>query len=291
MTRAPAWPSKARRIFIALSTALDGAEPGYGGTNLITAMRAGASLGMKMDAGKRTVYLVSDFQRSGFDQVADQVDIAEDVDFVMVPAGESPVWNTAITGLSEIDAETGRSVRVQLESFGTGSASGTLALSRDGKAVETREIAFENTGRHVEDIALDAKLDEDCLLSAELAVRDGLTEDNRFTALIPGRAPLRVMVSAPGRRVLADNSLGGYADNPYLKAAVAAFGDHVEAAWIEADASSSELSAEKHPVAIICGAESSTPAILAHLKDYVTSGGNLILFPDGDSRQALPSKG
>lgn len=276
---------------IALSAALDGAAPGFGGTNLIAAMRAGASLGVKMDAKKRTVYLISDFQRSGFDQVADQVDIAEDVAFVMVPAGESPVWNAAITGLSEIEAEKDRSVRVQLESFGTGSASGTLTLSRDGKTIDTREIAFEDTGRLVEDIALDAKLDDDCLLSAELTLRDGLKEDNRFTALIPGRAPLRVMVSAPGRRVLADNKgLGGYTDNPYLKAAVSAFGDHVEAAWIE-PARLGELSAEKHPVAIVCGAESSTPAILAHLKDYVTSGGNLILFPDGDSRQALPSEG
>jgi len=276
---------------IALSAALEGAKPGYGGTNLVAAMRAGASLGMKQEAVRRTVYLISDFQRSGFQQVAEQVEIAEDVDFVMVPVGEGPLWNAAITGVSERDAETGRSIRVQLESFGTGSASGTLTLSRDGKAVETREIAFSDTGRRVEDIELNAELNEDCLLSAELTIRDGLKEDNRFTALIPGRVPLRVMVSAPGRRVLADNKgLGGYTDNPYLKAAVAAFGDHVEAAWIE-PTRLAELSVEKHPVAIICGAESATPAILAHLKDYVIAGGNLILFPDGDSRQALPSEG
>ena len=271
------------QTFADIDAVLGASAPGYGATDLLAAIRASVDLAGQLDAESRRILAISDFQSTGLKQLAPNLSIPPDTELVTSPVDQETLWNAAVIGASEVDNEAAdkRRVRVQMAAYGEGEGKGTLALYQDKSRLAEREVTLQNGLVEEFELVLDPTYET--ALSIVLELDDGLREDNTFALLLESRGPLPLLVCSPalgGITVSGDIASQGPADgsNPYLAAAIAAFGRKVNASWTTPD-SLGALSSADYPVAIIEAVESYPPSVWSALKQYVTAGGSLVVFP------------
>jgi hypothetical protein len=125
---------------------------------------------------------------------------------------------------------------------------------------------------------------------ATLALDDGLAEDNTLALILPARRPLDVLFCAlEGGVVLASDGPADAAPpgaNPYLAAAVDAFGERVSAHWTTPARVASQLGGD-WALIVAEGPESYPEDARAGLSAYARAGGKLVLFPGSGDVKAL----
>ncbi len=263
-----------------IKMALKEREPGFGSTDLLAAIRAASAAASKLNAKQKRVYLISDFQNNGFKQITTELALPEGVELVPVPIAESSPWNAAVVAASERPTkESGlRRVRIQLSGYGAGEAEAELVIQNGKRRLASRKVHLQHNEGFIEDFDLALEKEKDYALEAVLEVKDGLDEDNTLAFFLEGKVPLPLLVSCPRASV----ALGGDAENagvnPYLKAAVSAFGHRVDDTWIDPTKLVS-VSLDKHKIALVDCVELYPQTARDALRKFVESGGSLILFP------------
>jgi hypothetical protein len=260
---------------------LDGRQPGYGGADLAGALQGAAEVADRLSSQRRVVYLISDFQAGGLDRIGAAIDLPKGVEVVPVRLADQAPWNATIQKAELLEAEPGRprALRAWLASFGSGHGEGTLTVSEGSRRLASRKVRLDNQDRRVELIDLNLSDAEDHALHLALEMKDALAADNGYSLLVPARRSLGVTVCAPGDGV----DLGGSAsprrsENPYLAAALAAFGREAAVRWQEA-ATIDAKSLTGQQAVIAAGWEGYPEAARQAFLGYVQAGGQLIVFP------------
>jgi len=276
----------------AVDSALQAATPGCASTDLLAAIRASADVASRLNARRRRVYVIGDFQESGFKQLTLELALPEGVELAPIPVDDSSPWNAAVVAGSELaDGKPGvRRVRVQLAGYGVGTGAGDLRICQGTKQIASRKVSLEHGERVVEDFSLNLKQEEDVLLRAELDLNDSVKEDNTLSFLLQGQGALPLLVCAPTSDVSLGRGGSGEADvgeapagvNPYLRALIESFGTRVKAAWIDPSRLAA-LSTAERKVALVHCPEGTSPQARQRLKQLAESGGAVILFPGGDA--------
>jgi hypothetical protein len=160
----------------ALAAAIDRAAPGAGATRYGPALRAAAGLLEASALPRREIILVSDFQKSGWDQ-AQETTLPPGVSLRTVPVGEATTANASIVSLAFARQEAPGGERI------TASA---RIVNRSGTALQNREVSLEVDG-HRED-------------SRQVSLAPGAVGTIEFTPFTLAGKPARVTA-----RLAADN--------------------------------------------------------------------------------------
>ena len=266
----------------AVESALSAAQAGFGSTDLVAGIRTAVETAASLKATSRRVYLISDFQNAGFKQIGVNVGLPEGVELLptKIAEGDTLPNATIVTCIEVPDAEDQvRHVRVQLEFFGGKKLSGALNVAADGKDLESRNVQFDAPGRVVEDLKLALPPQNEYVLTVTLEVDDGLKEDNTLTTILPAHVSIPLMVCTPSDAVASTDAADPMPGaNPFLKAAVAAFGNKVATTWTTPSQTMTPTPNTFRAIIVNSGdalARESRDA----LKKYVEDGGVLILFP------------
>jgi hypothetical protein len=276
----------------AIEMALNQARAGHGSTDLLAAIRTASDAAAQLNARKKRVFLVSDFQNGGFRQVTMDLALPNGVELVPVQITDTSPWNAAVLGMAEMPEtrKNTRRVRVQLAGSGAGSAKGTLQIYADDKRLVSRTVQMDQNERHVEDFELVLDRAGAYALTARLKIDDALEEDNAYSFLLKAYGPLPLVVSSPRTQISlavdsTDDRTTASGHNPYLQAAVSAFASKVAPEWIDPSKLSTHLAsmqASGH-MALLNSPESYAIQTQETLLDFAKQGGTLILFPgDGD---------
>ena len=274
-----------------LKAAMRESEPGFGATDLVGGLRAAVQSASRMEAQRRRVFLISDFQSTGFRQIAMEMDLPSGVEIVPIRVGDDGEGNLALTGASEFPASRPgvRRVVARIESFLPRSGEAVIRLSRGGRRLASKRVSIDAGRIEAVDFELELDSAEEAIVTAELITKDALAEDNRFDFILPAKKalPLLVVVDSERLRPGAAATPDAPSDaNPYLRAAVSACGSRVEPHWMSpARLGSADLSPYK---ALVAGRGAVADSAIAEtLGRYVRSGGALILFAESGAPRAL----
>jgi len=186
--------------------AVDAIEPGFGATRYASALDKAAELLMDEPSGR--LVIVSDLQRSGFDQAG--AVLPEGIELIVRDAGAAggnlSVSNAAIER---------REITATIRNAGTAARAVEVSATADGRALAARRVTLPAGG--VADVAFDAGAD---VQRAAVALAedepDGYAADNARYAVQQARAVPRVLVVTG-----ASGSTSGF----YLTRALTAEGD------------------------------------------------------------------
>ncbi|MCC6696245.1 MAG: BatA and WFA domain-containing protein [Candidatus Hydrogenedentes bacterium] len=264
--------------FADIDAALSKSAAGYGATDVLAAVRAAIDLAGQLDAESRKIVAISDFQATGLKELAPNLAIPPSVELITSPIDEENLWNATVVSAGEADEEAAdrRRVRVQMAAYGEGGRTGTLRIRHGGSSLAEREVTLRGASGLVEEFELPLEPEREAILSIALDLDDALREDNEYAALLESRGPLPLLIC--GDSAGASPAGPERAANPYLAAAIAAFGRKVNASWTRPEGLGG-VSTVEHPVAIIEAIESCAPAGWDAMKQYATAGGSLVVFP------------
>ena len=255
-------------------------NPGWGSTDLNSAMRASAELASQIKAKRQRVYFISDFQASGTGSQETAGLLPPGVEVIPFRVTDKPTANTALTGASEVESDQAGSRRIvlQAEAFGP-AAEGEAVVKSDDKVLERKQVKLEAGQRQAIEFDLPLNRAKEAILTAEWSAPDSLDADNRITLLLEAQQPLPVTVLCQGPPEAA---------NPYLRAALLACEGKVTPRWVGWDGLAM-LSPVDCPVVIACPGGTLEGEAAQQLERYVRAGGSLILFSptDGQGASAL----
>lgn len=257
-------------------------EPGFEATDLGAGLRAGAEAGNQLNARRVRVVIVSDYQRSAIRQALAPVAVRAGVEFEPIQVGADPPVNVSIASAQSISGEVAgqRSILLEIRRYGEGAAGGEVELFDDGASLGVQPLLWTSDQIFVE-FHVDESHSSDVFLEAEIRAPDSPTEDNRHTILIeiPRAIPVLVLEHT-GRMRFAS---GGDAPIPsgvnrFVKAAIDAYGERVDATWLDGSGiSTAELI--PYPVVLALDIDAYAEDAISAIESYVESGGALVIFP------------
>lgn len=261
--------------------ALKTLKPGFGSTDLISALRTAGDAAGKLSAIQKKIYLVSDFQSNGMKQIAVDIDLPPETEIIPVSIEVGDPDNVAILSVrdEEIDVVNKRRVSVLAQNFGGQKFSGPLALTdHAGSVLGTKPMELNPGERRMVEFIVDLDTGKDQIVLVRLDGRDSMPFDNERTCLLESRAALPLAILGKPGQTHKSASAPPMA-NAYLKAAIGACGSKVKATWMDCGQVKT-LSADTTPAVVsdCCGkfGASDMKSLLA----YVESGGVLIAFAD-----------
>ena len=188
----------------ALAAAIDRAAPGAGATRYGPALRAAAGLLEASALPRREIILVSDFQKSGWDQ-AQETTLPPGVSLRTVPVGEATTANASIVALAFARQEAPGGERITASArivnrSGTALQNREVSLEVDGHREDTRQVSAAPNGVETVAFAPFTVAGRPARVTARLAA-DNLPIDDVFHAVIAagGRIPVLIIEAAnPG---------------------------------------------------------------------------------------------
>ncbi len=188
----------------ALVAAIDRAAPGAGATRYGPALRAAAGLLESSALPRREIILVSDFQKSGWDQAQD-TQLPPGVALTAVPVGESPTANASIVAVAFARQEASGGERITASARIVNRSAAAIenrevVLEVDGHREDTRQVSVPPNGVETAPFAPFTLSGRPARVTVRLA-SDGLPIDDAFHAVITagGRIPVLIVEAAnPG---------------------------------------------------------------------------------------------
>ena len=251
-----------------------GIEATFEGTDYVEALRAADDQLSGADFEKRTLYLVSDFQQSGWNPRSAGWKLSPGVQLRLIDVGDEQDDNTAVTGV-EIPAalsaeERDLDVVVRIRNYGRTPFRDELTLQVNGTASGRRTVEIPQrsgrleTFRHTFDPATNA--------GEVILGDDGLPVDNRFYFTVRAPAPLRVLCLEERRRP----------DRPseaayYLSQALSLRRDPPVAVDVRSPRAMGDVDPGDYDVVISANLSVLPRGAKSRLTDYVRSGGSLII--------------
>lgn len=251
-----------------------GIDATFEGTDYVEALRAADDQLSGADFEKRTLYLVSDFQQSGWNPRSAGWKLSPGVQLRLIDVGDEQDDNTAVTGVeipSALSAEErGLDVVVRIRNYGRTPFRDELTLRVNGTASGRRMVEIPQrsgrleTFRHTFDPATNA--------GEVILGDDGLPVDNRFYFTVSAPAPLRVLCLEERRRP----------DRPseaayYLSQALSLRRDPPVEVDVRSPRAMADVDPGDYDVVISANLSVLPRGAQSRLTDYVRSGGSLII--------------
>lgn len=251
-----------------------GFEATFEGTDYVEALRAADDQLSGADFEKRTLYLVSDFQQSGWNPRSAGWKLSPGVQLRLIDVGDEQDDNTAVTGVeipSALSAEErDLDVVVRIRNYGRAPFRDELTLRVNGTASGRRMVEIPQrsgrleTFRHTFDPATNA--------GEVILGDDGLPVDNRFYFTVSAPAPLRVLCLEERRRP----------DRPseaayYLSQALSLRRDPPVEVDVRSPRAMADVDPGEYDVVISANLSVLPRGAQSRLTDYVRSGGSLII--------------
>lgn len=274
-----------------LRRAVDDASPGYGGTDLLAAIKSACDMAQGMEGKRKRVFMVSDFQRTGFRQLTVDLGVPPGVSLEPVAVAEDTPRNATVAAALERESKgDARVIRVRVRNHGPGEATGRLSIHAGGTELAGKRITVEQDTLSLDEFELDLPTEAGRLLTARFAVDDGLAADNEllFPVYAHRRMPVLVCSAVSGSVMpgAATSEEPPPDANPYLVAAMAAFSDRVASSWTNPD-SLAAIEASEWDLVVVDSPGALTAPARDALLAYARAGGKLVVFPDVQGADAL----
>ena len=246
----------------------------FEGTDYVEALRSADDQLGGADFDERTVFMVSDFQQSGWNPRSSGWRLSPGVQLRMIDVSEEQDDNTAVTGVEIPAAPAGedrtRDVGVRIRNYGQSPFRGDLALRVNGSPAGTRRVEIPPRTGRVETFrhAFEADMNTGTVILGE----DGLPTDNRFYFTVNAPAPVRVLCLE--ERIRPDRpSEAAY----YLAQALSLRQDPPVAVEIRSAGTVTDVDPAGYDVVISANLSALPRAAKNRLTGYVRSGGSLII--------------
>lgn len=185
---------------LALRDDLKLAQPGWGGTDLIEAVReAGARL-RDAEALNRELFIISDFQKSGLGELAENTGsrlselVGEDVRIYLLPVGDGPIDNASVEQVALEGIGADRKARVLVANHALAPLTGvSVTVSADNRTIGEGRLSVEPGSSNTAIVPLTAEGRVGAGGQARITADRLAADDQRYFAAEGGRA-FRVLV-------------------------------------------------------------------------------------------------
>jgi hypothetical protein len=268
----------------ALKEAIRNVSPGMRGTNLYSSLLAPLKMLSEVQSYKRTLYVITDMTKSAWDPFLDNYDIenmAPGVDLVLVPIGDRPMANLAV---SELKQETplimaGRTGKIStiVSNFSPNPVSTKLSVYVDNEKKNELPVALEAGAR--QRVEVDCSFPRAGFSHVRVALpSDALVHDDERHLAVRVLAPLKMLIIKPeGARPGQESR-----DDVFLRFALNPMNRPKGSNFIVENRTAVEaLQVDLEPfTAVFLVNQRQLPGELpARISDYVMTGGNLVIFP------------
>ena len=182
----------------------DRLTPGYGATSYVEALRLADEQVNRPGFDKREIYLISDFQKTGWDRSAAGWKLSPRVQLKIVDVGQKDDGNVAITDIaaSEPITRTNRTTDVvaHIKNYGPAPYQGQIKLIVNGRAVASQSVTVASQSGQT--ATFHTAFDQEINTGVVELTEDNLPIDNRFYFTMAPPPPLRVLSveDQPSRR-------------------------------------------------------------------------------------------
>lgn len=263
-----------------LKEEVQASEPGWGNTDLVEAIREAGTRLRQAEALNREIYIVSDFQRSGFGDLAGnpgkQISdlIGPNVRVFLLPVSRGPIDNRAIESVAFEGVAPNRQSRVLVANHSArAEPSVTVTVAEGGRTLGEGRVAIDAGSSNTAVVPLLDEPNGGGAGEARLAADRLAADDVRWFASEGGRA-FRVLVVDGARPGEDRSNFLPLALSP--EAGVGQFVTDVESAG---NVGASDLT--PYQLVVLSNVERLNPETLGRLKSWQDAGGH-VLITGGD---------
>lgn len=264
-------PLKANRA--EANALVDQMQPGLGSTDYLQAIQAAVALLKDAGGNERRVYLISDFQDSGWNRSATPVKLPPDTKLIPIDVSESDAKNIAVSGVKADPVVYAQKyagkVIARVGNFSTQPIDdGTIELKLNDLTVERRPFkldpgasqAIEFTGFNVPDGANRATVE---------VTGDSFPLDNKFFFTIRRDNQTRVLVL--------DTAVRARSESFFIQQSLMAGENNQHGLSVKTPGTVDPSDLESYRVVIVNDAAGISEALASGLKSFAERGGGLIL--------------
>jgi hypothetical protein len=253
-----------------LKSILDSTRPGLAGTDYLQAIQAADST-LKGASGRRRIYLISDFQKTGWDR-AHQFKLSPGVQLIPVDVSEPEPSNLSLELLSA-DPVTywqkyNGKLLVRANNFSAKPATAEVELKLNDLIAERRQIELAPTSSKVIEFTGFNLPEGSNRVTVEIA-DDDFAPDNRAFFAISRRDQLKVLIIETAPR--------GRSESFFLREALLAGQQTPYAPTIKTPGTTNPLELGNYQLIVLNDAEGIGQELAAALKKFVERGGGLII--------------
>ena len=246
----------------------------FEGTDYVEALRAADDQLNGADFDKRTLYLVSDFQQSGWNPRSAGWKLSPGVQLRLIDVGDEQDGNTAVTGVEIPAALSGENrtldVVVRVRNYGQAPVRDELTLRVNGNAIEKRLVDIPPHSGRLENFR---HTFEPATNTGEVILGDDeLPVDNRFYFTVTAPSPVRVLCLEERRRPNRPSEAAYY-----LSQALSLRQDPPVVVDVRSPRAMPEVDPAQYDVVISSNLSVLPRSAKTRLTDYVRSGGSLII--------------
>ncbi|MEW6129824.1 MAG: BatA domain-containing protein [Acidobacteriota bacterium] len=251
---------------------LDQLKPTLAATDYLQAIQAGDAILKETGKGDRKIYLISDFQNSGWNRATTQPKIAADVKLIPIDVGETAVTNLAITDVKAdpviYTQKYSGKVTAIVNNFGNEIFDGTVDFKLNDLAVERREISLD--GRASKTIEFTGFNVPDGSNRASIEItNDSFNFDNKNHFIIRRENQTRILaIETPSR---------GRSESLYLQQALLAGENNRFELTLKSPGNVNPDELNEYRAIIINDVVTLSDQLSGAIKNFVERGGGLII--------------
>lgn len=190
---------------LALKDELKVTQPGWGGTDLVEAIRESGARLARAEALNRELFIISDFQKTGLGELADNPGtrlsdlVGKDVRIYLLPVGDGPIDNASVEQVSIEGVGPDRKARVLVANHADKPIDGTTVnLSSDGKTIGEGRVSVEGRSSNSAIVPLTEESRAGAAGMAHITSDRLPADDQRFFAAEGGRSFHVLVVDGAG---------------------------------------------------------------------------------------------
>lgn len=190
---------------LALRDELKLTQPGWGGTDLIEAVREAGSRLRDAEALNRELFIISDFQKSGLGELGDAPGsrlsdlVGEDVRIYLLPVGDGPIDNTSVEQVALEGIGPDRKARVLVANHADTPLEGiAVTVSADDRTIGEGRLSVEGGSANTAIVPLSADGRVGSGGRARITADRLAADDQRYFAAEGGRAFHVLVVDGAG---------------------------------------------------------------------------------------------
>ncbi len=257
-----------------LPALIEALKAGFGGTDYAQALRGAEELFQEVPgAGERRIYLISDFQASGWNPAETSFRLSQDIKLVPLDVGETAAPNIAVTELGVqptiYQQKYPDKLAVRVANFSDDPAESVrVEFKINDQVIEKRETRIEARGSQVIELT-GFNLSPGANRCQIEVSGDSFLLDNRFYFTLRREEQAKVLIIETASR--------GRSESLYLQHALTTGEDLPFASSVKTSGSVNPAEISQYRAIILNDAGNLNPALVSALTKFVEQGGGLII--------------